>query len=142
MPTLLESLRGAFLLPWNNWSLRETHTWGETLQGESLRGACGARNATRPQLLGRKRHPGLGTGVCGGGGNQVHCAAFPGQVYPPSPTSDLITRCRPRPEEEVATPTTLPLGAHSCPQDARIPRNFSTVVSCRSHAIAFLVSLI
>lgn len=65
MPTLLESLRGAFLLPWNNWSRRETHTWGETLQGESLRGACGARNATRPQLLGRKRQPGLGTGVCG-----------------------------------------------------------------------------
>lgn len=119
----------------------ERRTPGERrYKGRGFAARAGARSATRPQLSGQKRRIGLGTGVCRG--NQVHLAAFPRQVHPPPPTSDLITRCRPRPEEEVATPTTLPLGAHSCSQDARIPRNFSTVVSCRSHAVAFLVSLI
>lgn len=123
-----------------------TGVGGRRTPGERrYKGRAFAARAEPGMLRGRSYWAGRDSQAWGqvcAGRNQVHRAAFPGQVYPPSPTSDLITRCRPRPEEEVATPTTLPLGAHSCPQDARIPRNFSTVVSCRSHAIAFLVSLI
>lgn len=43
----------------------------------------------------------------------MHCAALPGQTHPPPPTSDLITRCLPRLEAEVATP-----GYHLAPVPA------------------------